>query len=268
LVFQRACSAAIDDTKSLAVVEALARHFRTAHSSLWTRARQWIVARANPEGPSRTQPALVDGCISQHELGWLAPYEYLHDVLGFQQETEVLRGLWLMGSCAGWIRPHAHVCWLAERHNVLNFDARGRLHSANGPALAFPDGWSYFAWKGVEVPREYIERPELITMDAIDDEPDIVVRHSMIEIITPKRFIAMYGARLISSDSTGKLWRKTWYDGDAWAAVEVVNGTAAPDGSRQSYFLQVPPQMRTARAAVAWTYGISERQYGALVLRT
>jgi hypothetical protein len=173
-----------------------------------------------------------------------------------------------MGSCAGWIRPHTHICWLAERHNVLNFDARGRLHSANGPALAFPDGWSYFAWKGVEVPREYIERPELITMDAIDDEPDIVVRHSMIEIITPNRFIAMCGAKLISSDSTGKLWRKTWYDGDAWAAVEVVNGTAAPDGLRETYFLQVPPRLPTARAAVAWTYGISERQYGGLVLRT
>ena len=34
-----------------------------------------------------------------------------------------------------------------------------------------------------------------------------------------------------------------------------------PDGTHKRYFLQVPPTVRTPREAVAWTYGLSERQY-------
>jgi hypothetical protein len=43
--------------------------------------------------------------------------------------------------------------------------------------------------------------------------------------------------------------------------VEVVNSTAEPDGSRKRYWLRVPPEMQTAREAVAWTFGLSEREY-------
>lgn len=44
--------------------------------------------------------------------------------------------------------------------------------------------------------------------------------------------------------------------------VEVVNSTPEPDGSHRTYFLRVPPTMRTATAAVAWTFGPHERLYG------
>jgi hypothetical protein len=38
--------------------------------------------------------------------------------------------------------------------------------------------------------------------------------------------------------------------------VEVVNATQEPDGWHRRYYLRVPPSIRTARAAVAWTFGI------------
>jgi hypothetical protein len=47
--------------------------------------------------------------------------------------------------------------------------------------------------------------------------------------------------------------------------VEVVNGTPEPDGTHKRYFLQVPPTVRTPREGVAWTYGLSERQYRPVV---
>ena len=89
----------------------------------------------------------------------------------------------------------------------------------------------------------------------------------MIEVMTPERFIALGGATKVAHCEAGTLWRKTWW-GDAWAAVEVVNGTPEPDGSSKHYFLQVPSHMRSARQAVAWTYGMPERQYARLSLRT
>jgi len=55
---------------------------------------------------------------------------------------------------------------------------------------------------------------------------------------------------------------------DEIAVVEVVNGTAEPDGSHRRYFLSVPPECRTACEAVAWTYGMTAEQYRALRVRT
>jgi hypothetical protein len=179
-----------------------------------------------------------------------------------------MRGLWLLAASAGWVVPHRDVCWLVERHDVLKTDPLGRLHGVDGPALAYPDGWSAYMWKGIRIPAWLIEHRDAITVRAIDREHDPVLRRCMIEILTPERFIAMGGATRASSDETGVLWRKLWWGFDAWAAVEVVNGSPEPDGTLKHYFLQVPPTVRTAREAVAWTYGLSEREYARLLHRT
>jgi hypothetical protein len=204
----------------------------------------------------------------QHDLAVLGGYEYLRNVLGLREETAPLIGLWQVAMSAGWLQPHENVCWLVERPRILRGDAQDRLHSTSGPALQFADGWSVWAWKGVEVPRWLIERPERITLAAIDDEDDVQVRRCMIEIMTPARFVKLGGAMRIAEDETGILWRKIWLTYDAWAAVEVINATPEPDGTHKHYFLQVPPDMRSAREAVAWTYGLSPKAYLRLVART
>ena len=72
-----------------------------------------------------------------------------------------------------------------------------------------------------------------------------------------------------ADDRAGTLWRKQWGDWwNAWAAVEVVNGTPEPDGTMKHYFLQVPPEIRTPTEAVAWTYGMSAERYATLDRRT
>jgi hypothetical protein len=204
----------------------------------------------------------------QQELSWLGPYEYLRNVLGLRAETEPLRGLSLLALNAGWLQPHAHTCWLAERPDRLRGDASDRLHDASGPALRFPDGWSVWAWKGVEIPGWMIERPEEITLATIDETSNVQVRRCMIEIMTPQRYVALGGAARVAEDETGVLWRRRWQALDAWAAVEVINATPEPDGSRKHYFLQVPANLQTPREAVAWTYGLQADAYARLVVRT
>jgi len=90
----------------------------------------------------------------------------------------------------------------------------------------------------------------------------------MIEIVTPQRYVALGGARRVAEDETGILWRRTWLGSDAWSAVEVINATPEPDGSHRHFFLQVPANLRTARDAVAWTYGMRGDAYANLVQRT
>ena len=179
-----------------------------------------------------------------------------------------LRGLLQIAAHADWIIPHKHTCWVSEPPQIVRTDDRGRLHAAEGPGLQYRDGWTIYAWKGVEVPARVIEQPQSISNADIDRASDIHVRRCMIERMTPERFIASGAAFRISEDDTGVLWERRWPDGDSWAAVEVINGTPEPDGTRKRYFLQVPPNMLTARSAVAWTYGMTARQYRGLLLRT
>ena len=210
--------------------------------------------------------------VSPDELASLGVYEYLRDVVGWEEQTDPLRGLWAIAKSASWIVPHQHVCWIAERPVRLLTDVKGRLHCAKGPALCYRDGWSVHAWKGVQVPAWMIEHPERITPSRISDTFEPTLRNTMIDIMTPERFIATGLVACVSKDDTGVLWRKHWgHRGvtiGSWSAVEVVNGTPEPDGSRKHYVLTVPSQVRTAREAVAWTYGLSAKQYSALELRT
>jgi hypothetical protein len=210
--------------------------------------------------------------IGPDQLASLGVYEYLHDVLPWRDLTRPMQGIWKIARNAGWVVPHERVCWVSERPKLLRTDTAARLHCPDGPALQYPDGWSFHAWKGVEVPAWVIEHPESITPDTISDQIDPVLRNCMIEIMTPECFVRSGGATRVSEDDAGVLWRTRWSHRGvtigAWAAVEVANGTADADGSRRRYFLRVPSRLSTAREAVAWTYGLSPERYAELEVRT
>ncbi len=226
--------------------------------------RRWWLFWLN----GRPRLHLDDGGCYPRGFAWLELHDYFRIACGLEDETEPLLGLLLIAAHADWIIPHKHICWISEPPAILKSDDRGRLHSASGPALRYRDGWSAYAWKGVKVPSGIIECPEHITCSDIDRATDIHIRRCMIERLTPERFVECGAAYRVSEDETGILWERRWADGDAWAAVEVINGTPELDGSHKRYFLQVPPNMLTARSAVAWTYGMTGRQYRGLVLRT
>jgi hypothetical protein len=258
---------AFTDTLAETIAEAV---IRGANASPWISSRvRWLSWPRTAIGEMlSSRQAFRDSGYSQQDLAWLGVHEYFRDVCGYECETEPIRGLLLIGANVGWILPHRHICWLADRPNLFRSDTRDRLHSAAGPALQFRDGWSVYAWKGVEVPPHVIGQPQQITMMEIDAATDIHLRRCMIEILTPARYVATGGAAPVSTDETGILWRRRWRNGDVWTAVEVVNGTPEADGTPKHYFLQVPPEIRTAREAVAWTYGLTEHAYDGLILRT
>jgi hypothetical protein len=195
-----------------------------------------------------------------HSATWLSAQRFFRDACGLCRETDALIGLWGLGDHVEWVTPHEQVCWVSEKPEVLNCDLAGRLHCASGPALQYRDGWSVHAWKGIRVPDWTIEGQARLTTGMINRARDPVLRRCMIDIMTPERFISEGGAWLVGRDDTGVLWRREWR-WDAWAAVEVVNGTPEKDGSHRKYFLQVPPNLNTPRQAVAWSYGLTAEQY-------
>jgi len=84
--------------------------------------------------------------------------------------------------------------------------------------------------------------------------------------LPPEEVIRRGRAVLVNHDDFGKLWRIDRGPVHTLLVVEVVNMTAEPDGSHRRHILRVPPNVRTAREAVAWTFGFEDvRDYALTV---
>jgi hypothetical protein len=107
---------------------------------------------------------------------------------------------------------------------------------------------------------------DTITVNDIKQEPNLEVRRLMLERYGSKRFLIDSGAKEIHRDHCGVLYSQVVHPAlEPIVMVKVVNSTPEPDGSFKDYFLRVPPYIRTATAAVAWTFGVTHDQYRPLV---
>jgi hypothetical protein len=155
---------------------------------------------------------------------------------------------------------------ISERPLRISVDDRGRPHAADGPSIAWADGTELWAWHGVRVGREVVLDPGSITAPRVDSEANAEVRRVLVERMGIERLTREGGAELVDEDETGRLWRRrmphaSWVGQEAVVTVEVRNSTPEPDGTRKTYFLRVPPTMSSARAAVAWTFGLGQVEY-------
>lgn len=154
---------------------------------------------------------------------------------------------------------------------IGRFDRQSRLHSVgNLPGLEYSDGRREWHWHGVQVPQHVVCEPHLITVEEIDAEENSEARRVMIERY-PGGAVALMqaqGAVLKQRDEFGESWARVAKRRTAWSAggddlvmLKVRNSSPEPDGSFKDYWLRVPPESRTARWAVAWTFGMAEKQY-------
>jgi len=160
---------------------------------------------------------------------------------------------------------HADFCMVSDRPDTLLVDDRNRPHCTTGPFCRWRDGSALYAVHGVRVPAWIIERPESITCASIDSERNAEIRRVMIEQCGISRYLKDSGATKVNESSRGKLWRKEVIDDEPIQMVEVLNSTPEPGGERKTYFLRVPPDVRTADDAVAWTFGIEPGEYNPVV---
>ena len=178
----------------------------------------------------------------------------------------------------------------------VRVDAAGQVHAEDGPALRYGDGWSVWALHGVALPRVAVEDPAAIwfadvrnatgrqrtalldrfgrerytteatkSAELIVAEPDLNLRRVLIEAYGAERYVQAVGD-VIHTDVDGlgqprRLWRAERRGDDPLVMVEVRNSTPEPDGSRRTYWLRVPPQMRDCQSAVAWTFGIAPGEF-------
>lgn len=196
--------------------------------------------------------------LGNHEAHWLQLYDFANKNGIKLPEIEPMVDL---AKHCGWYWPFADFCIITDRPKLLSIDKYARLHNSKGPAVQYRDGLKIFSWEGSSVPDRVIKFSQHMNAHDIESEPNIEVRRFMIDMFGLDKFMLASGARKIQTDETGSLYLKDMLDDEPIVLVEVINRSPEPDGHFKRYFLRVPPHIRTAREAVAWTFGLRPEHY-------
>ena len=151
------------------------------------------------------------------------------------------------------------------RPGTWRFDENQQLHDTeDGSALDW-GAWTASFHHGVLMP-EWSRNPLEITIDRIVEETNAEVRRALVERYGVDRFIADHPqAKLIDDDPVrGQLWDLGFgpsYLRRAIFMLRVIDATPTPAGDHKVYWLLVPPTMRRAQQAVAWTFGMEPAEY-------
>ncbi|WP_413755538.1 DUF6745 domain-containing protein [Streptomyces sp. MMBL 11-3] len=237
-------------------------HWRATGAGLWEstrtlvdRVRAGIVGElaSDRREETRVRLLLLDAALGQHDAAWLCAFD--------SGDEGPLAGLAAVARHAGWWWPYEKVAVLSERPVALHRDEAGRLDRGDGPALAYADGFELYAWRGMPVPRDFLDELTTLTPERIRDEENAELRRVMLEHYGYDRYLEESGAVPVGRDEAGVLWRVRLDGDEDVVMVEVVNSTPEPDGTHRTYWLRVPPSTRTAREGVAWTFGLGAEAY-------
>lgn len=120
---------------------------------------------------------------------------------------ERLRGLFQLAQSCGHWWAFERLVILTERPCLLALEdpprgkavmgkaAVARIHSEDGPAVEYPDGFSIHAWHGVPVPQHVITSPGSITVEAIEATEDRQAKRILIERFGQERYRQEMDAR-------------------------------------------------------------------------
>jgi hypothetical protein len=197
-----------------------------------------------------------DSVYGQHDANWLGFYDYFRDACALSEQTQKLCGLWDVSQSAGWWLPHKNLCWISERHNLVNRDDRGRLHCENGPALTYPDGWSVWSLSGVRVDEQVVLRPETQTVEQIRAEQNAEIKRHRIERFGWPRFLGAISAKRVDTrrndiDAT----RESLYRAESQTVL-----VCACPSTAKVFALEVPNDVETCEQAQRYlSSGLSSR---------
>ncbi|CAL2057087.1 conserved protein of unknown function [Streptomyces murinus] len=236
------------------LIEDLAVTAVASDSATDTPVDEEAAAKAAAAAEQAVRLTLLDAVLGQHDAAWLAAFDG-------QEGGEALAGIAAVARAAGWWWPYERTAVVCERPVALHLDEAGRLDRGDGPALAFPDGFALYAWRGMPVPAEFLDELTELTPRRIREEENAELRRVMLEHYGYDRYLKESDAAPVQRDETGVLWRLELEGDEPQVMVEVVNSTPEPDGTHRTYWLRVPPRTRTAREGVAWTFGLEEAEY-------
>jgi len=140
-----------------------------------------------------------------------------------------------------------------------------RLHREDGPAVEWPAGEQYYFWRGTQVPDAWIsDRASLDAKTALTWS-NIEQRRAACEIVGWHRVLSDLKAKTIDkhhNPQIGELVEVNLPDAGKERFLRVQCGTM------REFALPVPPTVKTAIEAQAWTWGIDAKEFKIPEVRT
>jgi hypothetical protein len=192
---------------------------------------------------------------SQLWAGWYAYVSFLRDVCNWKNDS-LSSFYWdeQLALHSGFTWWHPNVFSVSNRPELITFNQNKVLHNAKGPAIKYRDGWSIYAWNGVNVPQEWIEKPNDIDIKK-ELSGNIERRRALTEIIGWPKIFASLQATKLQQDEFGILYQANLPDAPKQKFVKVLCGTG------REFIIPVPPEVQTAAEAVAKTYNVDITKY-------
>ncbi len=198
--------------------------------------------------------ALQYAIYGQHDVAWLALYKFFSEKITGLEKIEALITI---AKNIGWWWAHDDVAILTERPVSISMNANNQLHNPKGPAIAYADGFAVYAWNGLRIPKKFIEERDKIDFKMIQAERNAEFKRVLVDLYGRDKFLADIKAKKIDESKFGILWKGDDGTGEAYTIVEVTNATPEFINGKfdfRKFFLRVPPSMKTAHEAVAWTF--------------
>lgn len=215
------------------------------------------------------RPKIYEAWWGQMESHWIAFYLFPALYLGVEYEEKSWKtlNLWKdIAESASWWWAYANVAIICDRPKEIHWEpdvARPRIHNPDGPAVLFRDGLALYAWYGMPLPGWILETPEKITIKNIQEEQNVEIRRVLIEKYGPARYMMDMKAECVHKDNYGELYRCPVPNDDDILMVKVRDATPESNGSHKETLIPVDPNagIETAKAAVAWTFSMTEDEY-------
>lgn len=185
------------------------------------------------------------------------------ELMGF--DLPAVKGILALSRQTNWFWLFDKVCIVTYRPQMVVVDVNGRLHNEHGPVIEHNDGWCLYFRKGQPIPERVIRFGYRKNLEEIEREQNLEIRRHLIEMYGVERYLKDAEAVKIHEDKYGALYVKDDILDESLKMVKVLNSTPEPDGTTNVYYLRVPPHMKTAKEAVAWTFFMEEDEYDPLI---
>ncbi len=194
---------------------------------------------------------------SQHWCAWEAFYLFGHEIgVKYDAGDIALLTEWgRLSQSVGWWAPWDGICFVSDRPRRVRFDGERRLHSEDGKAVEYSDGWGVSAWHGQRVPDEWLSDRKSLTPQAALTWQNVEQRRAACEILGWEVILSALDAKTIDTDG----------DPEIGSLVEVTIPEIGRErflrvqcGTGRKFALPVPPNMKTALQANAWTFGFDD----------
>ncbi len=185
---------------------------------------------------------------------WLAFYRFFCEVFEYNK----LIHLALFNEMVGGYQLGKEEAWLVRKPIRLERDEQERPHSADGMCMQYRDGWGFYAWHGTRTSEHIIMQSDLLAKEDWLNEQNMEIRRVIQERLGNDRFVELVGGQCIDTGKRGRLIAvDLGSDPERVAHYVHVQDSSTP----RQYYLRVPPTIRTADRAVAWTFGLTEETY-------